>query len=1060
MKHRSPHGARFGTLLLVSVAACGGGSAPEQQSGGQQAGSDFVEGGRFLAKPDGSGLFRLDDNFAGRAEEFRIVDMFFGRLVTVQDHDDSDPSAPVEAVQFRDFVIGQTITSDGLNYRLEANPVTQESTLTILARNDPDDSNDEFDRLLERAASSTNAIFGRAPDDVPPYPLIARNGALVVRFSDALDHASVDSSTIQLLVGNPPVEPFEARVLPDPNHGALVDIDGVKQFRSTRVIVDTTVSPIESAAHEPPLAANTLGLPASPEQSQQANVLLRIPGRTHFGSGQFGRLENLARHGISVSDAFNGPVDAGSPTLDVVRAMRSGSLADESNGFLVDLRPPQVLGEQAVRVVSAWMDPAVGSDGRFDFVASLVYESAACAMRLSEGDILRTAGGFFAVIGDSGDAANSAIHVRVRSLQSDGNTVASLVGPGSVLSTFDLVNGDPPECFVTFVPAPELPPTAGVSPTASLRVRFSEPLDPASITAFDTFMVTSKAANALPSEVVVGRILESADLQTFTFSPVLPFPHEDGVAEGYTFDMNRGNTVAVDLAGNTIGNPLPQVSFRLDVQAETVPSAGHVLRFHRQDEDGLTVVLGSVPNTSTFTTPEIRGQFLYDLEKGVIRPRSVSRFQSVADRTQPVPSLMNPVSSGVQTPLSPLGSRLMTVWRYVDFNYALKDESLYNLDVEGMAWAPANGQVIADSYEQFQIALAHGNRFPDEMLGAATNLPAFPGSGLRKNEWDSTGLLGNLLDDPLNVPMKVVHEKQKGYTVNPADLYTSSTGTKLMPFPLNEGTAPKDHTFYTWRDTAILGTGAPEGTGVDPGILLTAGLTTAAGRDYGAGQVPSIGLPLLMDFRCYPSNTGAGNNAFDVSLAVNSSGQPNFRLFATGGTNINQDVVTKDPDTVPRPTGGFDPLNSGQTTKGFDNVFYHGALDIVVRVSRVVTTWIDSGGEADWSDPVLEPSVDEQPNGTEIVLDFRGATKLGEDLEHAAKVAAFYDAYGNAVREARFGIQQPVQYYPLKTDSSWVEDIDQVDGSRYVQVRLTFVGNAVSGVIPELSALAIAYERL
>lgn len=1052
-----PARVRFLVPALL-LAACGGGSSPVQQ--GSNGGGVFVEGGSILEKPDGSGLFRLDDNFGGLAEEFRIVDMAYGRLVTVLDYDDSDPLLPIESVQYRDYLVGQGVTSDGVNYRVESNPVTQETTLTILAKNDPDDSNDKFDRLLEQAASTTNVVFNRAPDDIPPFPLIARNSALVIRFSDALDHASINSNTVQLFVGNPPINPYEARIIPDPNHGALVKVGGAEEFRSTRVIVDLTISSIEAQEIEPPLTPNTLGLPASPV-SNQANVVLRIPGRLDFASGQFRRLENVARHGISTSNSFNGPVDSGSPTMDVVRAMRSGGVEDENNGFLVDLRPPQVVGEQTLRVVSSVPDPAFGVNNRTNFIVSLLYDSVPCALRPRQDDILRTPGGFFTVT-QTGlqPGAGSVSGIRVRSLQESGNTATSLIGPGAILSTFDPLEGDPPECFVTFVPLAEVAPTTGIDPTASLRVRFSEPMDPSSITAFDTFMVTSKAADALPSEVVVGRILESADLQTFTFSPVLPYPHQEGISEQYTFSMDQGNTSAVDLAGNELGDVLPQVSFKIRAFATPTQTASHVLRFHRQDEDGILV---SIPLGETFSTPEIRGQFLYDLDRGVIRPRAVSRFQSLADRSQPVPSLMNNFPAGVQTPLSPLGSRLMTVWRYVDFNYALRDESLYNIDVEGISWAPKNGQVVADFYEEFQISLAHSNRMPDERLGDDSNLPDYPDSGLQRGEWDTPSILGNLLDDPLNNPMKVVYEKQGGYAVTPADLFTADTGTKFLPFPLNEDIDPADFVFYTWRDTSVLAKGAPEGAGADPAILFTAQLITAqgVGNPYGAGSVPSIGLPLLMDFRCYPSDTGVGLNAFDVSLAVNSSGQPNFRLFATGGINVNQDEVIKDPDTEPRPTGGFNPSNGGKGTKGFDNVFYHGALDVVVRVSRVVTTWIDSGSEGDWSDPVLEPSVDEQPPGTEIVLDFRGAKSLGEELTNAAKIAAHYDAYGEARPTGRFGRgTNVVQFFPIKTDSSWVDDIDLIDGARYAQVRLTFIGNAVSTVIPELSAIAVAYERL
>ena len=47
----------------------------------------------------------------------------------------------------------------------------------------------------------------------------------------------------------------------------------------------------------------------------------------------------------------------------------------------------------------------------------------------------------------------------------------------------------------------------------------------------------------------------------------------------------------------------------------------------------------------------------------------------------------------------------MTVWRYVDFGFQVRDETKFNLDIEGLNWAPVGGQVIADFYEEFEIRL-------------------------------------------------------------------------------------------------------------------------------------------------------------------------------------------------------------------------------------------------------------------------------------------------------------------------------------------------------------------
>src|SRR5205085_495226 len=49
-----------------------------------------------------------------------------------------------------------------------------------------------------------------------------------------------------------------------------------------------------------------------------------------------------------------------------------------------------------------------------------------------------------------------------------------------------------------------------------------------------------------------------------------------------------------------------------------------------------------------------------------------------------------------------------------------------------------------------------------------------------------------------------------------------------------------------------------------------------------ADVVPSIGLPLLMEFRTYPDDGALGLNLFDVGQVV-LNGRPNVRAFSTGG---------------------------------------------------------------------------------------------------------------------------------------------------------------------------------
>jgi hypothetical protein len=149
----------------------------------------------------------------------------------------------------------------------------------------------------------------------------------------------------------------------------------------------------------------------------------------------------------------------------------------------------------------------------------------------------------------------------------------------------------------------------------------------------------------------------------------------------------------------------------------------------------------------------------------------------------------------VQGALNPLGAKLHSLWRYVDVGFSATDETNYNVDVEGMAWAPVGGNAMADQYDEFRISLGHSVWQPDEALNPMSGFPNFPNSGLVKT------FAQNFLP-PEPDGGTVVHEKQLGYTVNPADLFTGISGTQLMPWPLNQGIPLPEFEYYKcarWR---------------------------------------------------------------------------------------------------------------------------------------------------------------------------------------------------------------------------------------------------------------------
>jgi hypothetical protein len=213
-----------------------------------------------------------------------------------------------------------------------------------------------------------------------------------------------------------------------------------------------------------------------------------------------------------------------------------------------------------------------------------------------------------------------------------------------------------------------------------------------------------------------------------------------------------------------------------------------------------------------------------------------------------------------------------------------------------------------------------------------------------------------------------------------------------------------------------------------------------------------------MEFRCYVDTGALGLNAFDISLATNSSARPNFRAFSTGGYNTNNDPVYKDPDLEDAADGGFNPASNppGATTPGVDNSFYIGQVDLVTRISRSHSIWFDSSlTNPSYQDPVVEPAPEDLPSGTSIVIDYRGATITSINpttqpdtiLSNPGQI----DLYGEQVS----GSPGTINF--LNGDSGWKQNISDIDGAQFFQLRMTFISNAATDMTPWLSTLGFAY---
>ncbi len=1016
---RSTRAARLTqAALALLLAACGGGAAEGVGPLGQP--------GSELPRP-GGGTFFLDDHRGGTRARLRLVEVLWGRLVDVHDVDEHGRVRP-EPV-FRDLVVREDVLSDGIDYRLETNPVTFRARLVVLRTKGAPGAEDGFEALLARATGPLSPVVPKGAAVVTPGPfsLVPRDATLVLRFDDLLDDSAERArdlpELVRLVTGYPAARPFPARAFFDPNHGGVSG----GAFHSTRVLLDATVSEAEALDAPEPLAVNVVGLPASRLADGAANCLLRLPTRVDFATGQFDVLRSLG--GAPLADEDHGPLDTGAPTVDVVRAFRSGNEGDLNQGYLFDFAPPRLVGGWRIEVLTA----RAGGPGRW--VVALEFANQ-CRSAPRVGHILELGGRFLEVVTEG--FLDGQVYRELELLPIAGpapDAASTLLGAGFLQLSYDPSLGVPAPCWLTVVPD-TAQPGVDLSSFASVRARFSEPLFPASVRGLDTFrMIRGRSGTqASARTLVVGSVGRSDDFREFSFTPALPLDNVSGT-ESYSFEIEVSLDGLRDLAGNTLPEPLPAFEWSMDPREPPQSNGGIALRFASLDEV-------APPGRDDF-----RGQMVWDEVREVVTGRPVEFASAPVDEFTGTLTIMAPFVPGVQTPLSPFGSKLQAVWRYADLGWAVRDESKYDLDVTGLSWSPRGGRVVSDFYPRFEMRLSHSRKLPDEQCTAVRG-PAFWDSGLGEG---SAPFTDNLLTDS-NAPQVVVHPDFLGYRVEQGDLFVNGNGVPMLPFPLNRGGGQL--VTYTWRDTSIQAVGAPGGTGVPMGIEVGAPLflETDAGSLAGPSMVPSIGLPLLWEIRCFPTSGGIGVNPFRIRIACPLWPTPNFRAFSTGGINATGNSVTVDPALEEFPRGGYNPSSKPPgkpTTRVADNSVYIGQLDYVVRVTRMHTAWMDTAlAEPVYATPVVEPAARDRPLGTDVVLDFRGAhefTDAGLRPFDAQKLNTYGDFLGGTV-----------SFHD--DDPSWRGAISEVDGARFLQVRISFVADVEAGDVPEVDSLGIAFR--
>jgi hypothetical protein len=209
--------------------------------------------GDIIQDPDTGRFFIVETSSGGAGSELRIVRHAWGRLLDVYGLDFEG----ARVLMNEDFLIDPSLQTDGVDYVLETSPITFQQILLIL-RNVDDTLLEggfyQFHDLLKYAEAGLKPVDDTGISGSGLFTMVPRNSTIMVQFNDLVDASTLDATTLRLLTGSPSVVPYEARVIVDPNHGDLGEYDGKTglEFYSTRILIDMTVSELESFETTPP----------------------------------------------------------------------------------------------------------------------------------------------------------------------------------------------------------------------------------------------------------------------------------------------------------------------------------------------------------------------------------------------------------------------------------------------------------------------------------------------------------------------------------------------------------------------------------------------------------------------------------------------------------------------------------------------------------------------------------------------------------------------------------------------------------------------------------------
>jgi hypothetical protein len=481
--------------------------------------------------------------------------------------------------------------------------------------------------------------------------------------------------------------------------------------------------------------------------------------------------------------------------------------------------------------------------------------------------------------------------------------------------------------------------------------------------------------------------------------------------------------------------------------------------------------LGVTDDPRAYPLEDLFGAVVY--ANGQLLPRSTTRVSQIADdRNQvPAPAANSELSwcpvnqrhgptastrfgAPIQNPLNPYGCHLQTVWREIDLSLSRVDPNDFDLDVEAIWWSPFQERAVQfDEFDRLTISLGHSERRPEPCVGEGS-LPTMIESGLvprfRDNyAFDSEVDGRRSLDTSRNAPPHVACS-EAGVLIDASLAARDPSGVNSF-LPLPEFSKP----YFVWRDQLKQHAGGATGMSSDtslervwPDYLISPflggqgryatrdnqnrlrtnvgywrngrnrNLTTFTPDERTGGLVGSIALPLLADFEMLPDTAGlphgagyvaSGANGWQVSLTVQSSNRPDFRVYSGGGVlGGNADRVQPGSPAWSVANGGINPLNNSRTREG-DSTLYWTRIDFLKRRTVATAGFVDllnphrmptdgvidprlgpyvagltpsstlPAGITPTYAVVMVPPREAQPAGTQVDVEFRAAGIVGPD---------------------------------------------------------------------------------